>query len=136
MRHKTIGPRGGVTVEEVSCYTCVCFPRCTLLTSTKDFGCGDWASPDGRRVYWGTPSESPADLPSRPLTADCAGCDKCADMMEPPPLPAYHDDGMDSARKLQREFNKLQSARMDHVREEIESERMAPPGDEPGEEEL
>lgn len=127
MRHKTIGPRGGITVEEVSCFTCLCWPRCTLVSSTKEFGCGDWTSDDGRRVFWGPEDKGKDPLPDRPIT-DCSGCDKCADLVEPPPVKL--PENMEEAAPIQRDLNHARSVRMDHIREEIEAERVAPPDEE------
>lgn len=113
MRQRIIGPRGGAGTAEVSCYTCLCGSSCRLLATTKEFGCGDWVDEHGNRVDM----RDSADLPgSEAGLKDCAGCVKCADVVDPPPLPAYHDDDMASIRPLQAELNRLQSARLENMR--------------------
>lgn len=48
MRCAVIGPRGGISHDEVSCYTCISGTTCQL-TRFKDLGCDDWVSEDGQR---------------------------------------------------------------------------------------
>jgi hypothetical protein len=51
MKRQCIGPRGGITEEEVSCYTCVCSNKCGYTgPCTKPYGCDDWVSDDGKRA--------------------------------------------------------------------------------------
>lgn len=126
MKCKVIGTRGGVSVEEVSCFTCLCGNTCRLLSATKDFGCGDWVGENGQRIH--QPAGEAGDAPGDEVhIADCVGCGKCADVLEPPPRLEYHNDEMAAARPLQREFNHLQSARIEHIQGEVESERIVPP---------
>jgi hypothetical protein len=95
MLHQVIGPRGGVTKADVSCYTCLCGTSCQL-TRLKHLGCADWVNEDGQRVYF--PEQEPGkievagmDLPINPPGKTCDGCDKCGDIMDPPPVPLDKD---------------------------------------------
>ena len=122
MKHKVIGTRGGVTTEEVSCYTCVCMTSCHLLRTTKAFGCGDWVGHKGQRVYWGDPGSKP-DLPATEGGfIDCTGCGKCADVLDPEPVKL----NAQRERVAMLGDHREDDARMEHVREEIEGEHIAP----------
>lgn len=96
MNHTVVGPKGGLSIEDVSCYTCICGNTCRILTTTKAFGCGDWVNERGQRVYWG-PVEA-KDLPADPPGKTCDGCGACQDIVEPPPLPL--DSSADMIKKL------------------------------------
>lgn len=51
MRQVVIGPRGGESIEDVTCDTCACATRCGFTgTNTRPWGCSMWVSVDGQRL--------------------------------------------------------------------------------------
>ena len=87
MRQQVIGPRGGISTEEVSCYTCISATTCHL-TRFKDLGCADWVSEDGRyrasdcpRIEGLSNEEFDALTPSEKETAE--GIDELCGMPDP-----------------------------------------------------
>lgn len=138
MEHTVIGPRGGITKADVSCYTCLCGAACAL-TKVKHLGCADWVNEIGQRVYFppiepGKIEVSGVDVPVNPDGKDCTGCGRCQDVLEPPPIKL--PENMESAIPLQRELNRLHGARLEslaqtrarlvHIHEEVEAGRLAP----------
>jgi hypothetical protein len=89
MKQKVIGPRGGVSIEDVSCYTCLCWPGCTLVNTTKEFGCGDWVNEAGQRLDFDEAEDVPDGTSG---LKDCVGCGKCEDVLEPPPQPLKEEN--------------------------------------------
>lgn len=110
MLHKVIGPRGGISTADVSCYTCLCGTSCNL-TKAKELGCGDWVNEAGQRVFLGTDA---IDLPTDPAGKDCTGCGKCEDVLEPPPVKL--PENMEELAPVQRELNKLMDARIENLK--------------------
>ena len=79
MKHPVIGPRGGISVADVSCDTCVCAASCKPGTRFRDLGCADWVSIKGERPSY----EHEKDLSDSIEGKDCTGCGKCADALCP-----------------------------------------------------
>lgn len=51
MRQAVIGPRGGESIEDVSCDTCICAVRCSFSgPHTRGWGCSMWVSESGQRI--------------------------------------------------------------------------------------
>jgi hypothetical protein len=52
MKCKTIGPRGGTRMDDITCVTCAVWPGCGAATALAiKFGCLDWVDyEDGYRV--------------------------------------------------------------------------------------
>jgi len=96
------GPRGGLASADVCCDTCICANKCGLSgPKTRAWGCFDWVDIDGRRVATEKQVvDEAADLP--PDVAEAT--------MEPDP-----PEDIEAAIPLQRELNKLESARIDNI---------------------
>jgi len=60
MKCTVIGPRGGLSIADVKCDTCVCAGKCSYSGPSR-MGCFDWVSPAGHR--WYSTGILAADLP-------------------------------------------------------------------------
>lgn len=108
MKAMVIGPRGGLSVTDITCDTCVCARKCAYSGPSR-MGCLDWVSPAGQRWYSfstnGVPENMEAAIPLQRLEhvreeveeGRLAPADICVEdaeaTMEPDPVKETgHDD--------------------------------------------